>query len=163
MKKYMLFVILLLFLSQICFAQNSYFQTLTTAGEHFVGLNYQLEWTLGELQTETYEANGISLTQGFQQSNLNKMLSNNVKSELNSTYISAFPNPATNYVLFKIENTEINNLKLCITDILGKTIYDSNLISNNTQIDLTKYKKGVYTFLIKENNKIVKIFKIIRI
>mgnify|MGYP001296047855 CR=1 FL=1 len=163
MKKNTLFVILILFVNLANVAQNSNFQILTTAGDSFKKSDYQLDWTIGELQTETYEGNAITLTQGFQQADYKKTVTKIENTDINPIYISVFPNPTTDYTLIKIENMELNCFKLCITDILGKALYNSDLRGSSTQINLTNYKKGVYMVVIKQNNKIVKTLKIIRI
>ncbi|MBN3035923.1 MAG: hypothetical protein JW861_10085 [Bacteroidales bacterium] len=40
---------------------------VASAGDYFAGANATLEWTLGEIATETFAAGNIILTQGFQQ------------------------------------------------------------------------------------------------
>nr|NQU90848.1 hypothetical protein [Bacteroidota bacterium] len=42
-------------------------QVISTAGGYFEGDNISLSWTLGEPVIETFEGNGLILTQGFQQ------------------------------------------------------------------------------------------------
>jgi hypothetical protein len=163
MKKNALFVILIFFVNLANFAQNSNLQILTTAGDSFIKSDYQLDWTIGELQTETYEGTAITITQGFQQADYKKTATKIENTDINPIYISVFPNPTTDYALINIENIELNGFKLCVTDILGKTLFNSDLTSNCTQINLTNYNEGVYMVVIKQNKKIVKILKTIRI
>nr|NQU93634.1 hypothetical protein [Bacteroidota bacterium] len=65
MKKITSHLLLLLLTSIII--QSSAQQVISTAGGYFEGENISLSWTLGEPVIETFEGNGIILTQGFQQ------------------------------------------------------------------------------------------------
>nr|NQU92395.1 hypothetical protein [Bacteroidota bacterium] len=58
------------FIAIACFAfsiTSNAQQVIASAGGFYEGENISLSWTLGEPVIETFEGNGIILTQGFQQ------------------------------------------------------------------------------------------------
>lgn len=48
-------------------AQTTSPQVVTSSGGYYEGTSASISWTMGELATETYTTDGITLTQGFQQ------------------------------------------------------------------------------------------------
>jgi hypothetical protein len=58
--------------------------------------------------------------------------------------ITIFPNP-TSGLLNLVLNKNIEDVRLTITDIQGKVIYNqNNIVSESIQVDLTGYENGVY-------------------
>lgn len=61
-----------------------------------------------------------------------------------------YPNPASNLVNITLhENATIKQLQ--VTDLLGKTIYQTNTLTNS-QLDVSMLKTGVYLLKINTNN-----------
>ncbi len=73
-------------------------------------------------------------------------------------YISIFPNPATDVVMIK----SAADMKLKITDAVGKLILDKSLISNEEKINTSIIAKGLY-FISLQNaaGKLIKTGKLI--
>lgn len=95
---------------------------------------------------------------------VNKALELRVNTEDNEKYnnkdISIFPNPFYNNIDIKTKN-EFQNMKFELFDSFGRKL-KTKLISNNTKIDLTDLKTGIYLVKINSNNmsitkKIIKI------
>lgn len=161
MKKNILLIIVLVGINFSFDAQNTIYQVIATSGESFKNSNFQLDWTLGELQTETYDGLDITLTQGFQQADYKKTVTEIEKSELYPTNITVFPNPTSDFIYININNLPIINLEYIITDILGKYLIINNITNNNTKISFNTFKKGTYFIGIKQNSKILQTLKII--
>jgi len=79
--------------------------------------------------------------------------------------LTAFPNPATNYLIIDFNARSAGNLKVSLRDILGKEtalIYHKNIVSGNNRllINLTQYaiKSGIYfaTFLVDGKQYLIK-------
>jgi len=62
-------ILILLFVisSTLCFAQSIHREVIASSGDHFVGANASISWTLGEIATETLTDGNYILTQGFHQ------------------------------------------------------------------------------------------------
>jgi len=135
-------------------------QLLGSAGGTYYNTSYQLDWSIGEILTETYTGSQNSLTQGFHQSNFTITAIAQMK---DSPYeITAFPNPTTDYVILKIESEKFIDMNYLLTDITGKVLQESK-VGNNTQlINLTGLASGVYFLAAQTKKKTVKTFKIIK-
>jgi len=62
-----------------------------------------------------------------------------------------YPNPAVE-VLWLQSSTIINNGSYIIYDLLGREMFQNNLISNKTSIDISTLTKGLYLLKIKSGN-----------
>ncbi len=67
------------------------------------------------------------------------------------TDFTIYPNPSNG--IFTIEAKE-NNCFLIITNILGETIYQSEIANQKSSIDLSRQPKGIYSIRLMQNNKI---------
>ena len=81
-------------------------------------------------------------------------------SEINnfeSTYINVYPNPAADKVYIASKNN-ISSLK--IFDLSGKLCYVDNTISDQHEVDISEFLKGIYTINIidRENSYVTKLF-----
>jgi hypothetical protein len=159
MKK--LFILSLpLLASVLVFSQSISRQLVGAAGESYKNASYQLDWSIGELQTETYKATGQTLTQGFHQGNY---LVTAIEQAKDLKFeITAFPNPTTDFIGLKFDNSKPASLQYTITDMIGKVLQTGRLCENNQQINFANYTVGTYFIIIKQNNQFVKSFKIIK-
>ncbi len=66
--------------------------------------------------------------------------------------LKIYPNPVNDRLFVDYEN---NNAKCKITDVNGKLIFETNLKPNITEINTSKYAKGVYIITISDNNKTI--------
>ncbi|MEA3452601.1 MAG: BspA family leucine-rich repeat surface protein, partial [Bacteroidota bacterium] len=75
-------------------------------------------------------------------------------SELSDLGISIYPNPTSGKLTIKNEQLIINNLE--ITDITGKTIFNSQFSTLNSQleIDLSSFESGIYLISIQTDKEI---------
>jgi hypothetical protein len=102
----------------------------------------------------------ISTMNGYRSSLKNSNVSVNCTGIVNSEFVelnklfSFFPNPAKNSIT--IESSEIN-YKLSLFDMLCNEVKTWKNLNNNTQIDISNLKSGVY--LIKFNSETTHITK----
>jgi hypothetical protein len=104
---------------------NIWSQQLTPAvivnsGDYFENTNRSFSWSLGELAIETFSANSLILTQGFQQP-LIKVTSIKDFHEEGIT-ISVYPNPTTAFIHVEIKNQDGRNIIIEITDETGRIL-----------------------------------------
>ncbi len=134
---------------------------VSTAGESFNNTSYQLDWSIGEIQTETYIASGQMLTQGFHQSSyFGTSIDQNPLLEF---IISAFPNPTYDFISLNFDNVQnFGNVEYSITDLSGRVLQTKELKSDLEQISFSNYAVGTYFIIVQQNSKLVKSFKIIK-
>ena len=74
-----------------------------------------------------------------------------------NSFIDVYPNPARDKVFITSKNN-INSLK--IFDLSGKLCYVDNTISDQHEVDISKFSKGIYTINIidRKNSYVTKLF-----
>lgn len=151
---------ILMFACILVHAQTTPLQLVSSAGETFKNPNYQLDWSVGELVTETYAGNQSMLTQGFHQG---KYIITAIKQITDLQFeISAFPNPATDYVHVKIASEKFENLRFSFSDSDGKVLQTGSFTSNLQQINLAGKTTGIYFLKVISDKTTVKTFKIVK-
>ncbi|OFY90088.1 MAG: hypothetical protein A3K10_15495 [Bacteroidetes bacterium RIFCSPLOWO2_12_FULL_31_6] len=75
---------------------------------------------------------------------------------------SIYPNPSTGFIKYSIPNIDDNNSLFIITDLTGKIVFNSGVITHsnkNGTLNLSNLSKGVYylSVLINENQLIKKV------
>lgn len=80
---------------------------------------------------------------------------------LNTVFISAYPNPATETLNIAISGQYSSDAMLFITDIAGKQLQVVNVLSGKTSIDISKLTPGVYLLKYADgaNSKVLRFNK----
>ncbi len=73
--------------------------------------------------------------------------------EFESTEINVYPNPSADFVNIKSTDGSIN--KITLLSLEGKIIFNSEINSNQTSIDLGTYSPGQYILRIEKNASII--------
>ncbi|MBK7128516.1 MAG: T9SS type A sorting domain-containing protein [Crocinitomicaceae bacterium] len=68
--------------------------------------------------------------------------------------LNVFPNPSTGNFQINLEDSQIENTKLIITDLNGRVIYQSNLSENQNDISV-KTSPGLYNYTVMKDNEII--------
>jgi hypothetical protein len=97
--------------------------------------------------------------QGFQQSNWDKIIANNVVL-INTT---TFPNPYIDIINFQFSQTIGDNVSLIVFDVLGRQVYSNTLqiFENKTSANLQALQSAEY-FVQLSNNTFTYHTKIIK-
>jgi len=86
-----------------------------------------------------------------------------IEKNLEHLSISAFPNPATEYINIEVaglENSSFNKLKASVFDSNGELVYSQKLFQNKLVINTTNFKKGLYVCEISYLDKALKSSKL---
>ena len=160
MKKTIIMLQILLLTSVFALCQSLSFELVSSSGDQFINSSYELEWSIGEIQTESYSQTSQILTQGFHQ-NTYIITTIEQSSELKFDVL-AYPNPTSDFVNLKIQDSKVDNLQYTLTDINGKVLQINNFSSSNQQIDFSKFAIGSYFILVSQNKHLIKSFKIVK-
>ncbi len=133
-------------------------EVVASGGDYFENSSVSISWTLGEPVTETITDGTNILTQGFQQSKLTATEVFDISTD--KFDINLFPNPTLNII--NIKTSEFKNLSYNISDTNGKLLKEGKLVSENTEISVNRLPAAVYFFTITNNNKIIRIFQIVK-
>jgi len=77
----------------------------------------------------------------------------------NATQFVFYPNPAHSSVKISVKDGAQDITKITVYDVLGKTIQNTaNIHSNEINVDVSKFRKGIYFVEITttDNNKTTK-------
>ncbi len=136
-------------------AQSIAPQVVANAGEVMKASGFSLEWTLGELATETLSGGNSKITQGFHQGSF--IVTSVSNPELDG--LSVYPNPF--YEKLVIENSKDRMIRISVTDLKGSEIHRQVTGMGNTTLDLGTCPAGVLILQIQsgEERSVFKIEK----
>ncbi len=157
MKKLYLFFATLL-ISIGANAQSLNPQVLASSGDSYASIGNKLDWTLGEIVTETYIYGGEILTQGFQQANF---LFTSIEETAENNEITIFPNPFSDII--NVNTGEYKGLQLMIYDLNGSVLIEKKVAKSNIQLDFSSFSPGLYFMRLSDGQKEMKVIKIQKI
>ena len=160
MKK-LLLLIICLGLIKISVSQDISPQLISSCGEQFENDSYQLSWSIGECVISSLESGDYVLTQGFHQSSydIETAIETQLGIELN---LKVYPNPTSDFLTLETGQSELNEMQYQILDLKGSVLENSNFNNNLERLDFTSYSSGIYFIIIKQDNQLIKSFKIIK-
>jgi hypothetical protein len=134
----------------------------TSGGNASVSDQGSVSWSVGQVVYTTYTGTTGSVAQGVQQSFEISVVSGIEEARDIDLFFSAYPNPATDYLILRTDNFEVSNLSYQLYDNNGKLLEREILSGNETIIDMSNFVPATYFLKVTGNNKEVKTFKIIK-
>lgn len=151
--------LLILILSSVTLSAQ--LQVVSSAGNVGETSDAIISWTLGEVVAATYSNSNTTLTQGFQQSNLE--ISTAVEQPHNlKVQVEAYPNPVQNKLIVEVDNNEGLDLSLQLYDINGRLLLKRQLNNSRQNLNLEKYGQGQYILRIHSDKGLIKTFNIVK-
>ena len=135
-------------------------EVVSTSGNTYKNNTGSISFTVGECIIETNMIAGAKLTQGFHQTKLT--VATIVESLESSIEVSAFPNPATEFVRLKVITDHQERLKYSLYDVQGVLIRQADLLDKETDVPFGQLKPSMYFIKIHSSKKEIKVFKIIK-
>lgn len=143
-----------LILIPICFCVGSFSmaQTLSSSvigstGEQFASASGFLDWTLGEIMTETYANGNFYFTQGFQQP---ATITVTGLEEAEEKTLWVYPNPTSGVLNVKASESGVYLLELF--NLHGQKLINRNFSVNSDthiqRVDLQEYAAAIYLLRI---------------
>lgn len=137
-------------------------QTIPASGGNASGSGGSVSYTIGQVVYTTNAGSNGSVAQGIQQPYEISVVTGLEEAYGVDLLFSAYPNPANNYIILKIENYNTEMLTYQLYDENGKLFENKKVEGSETQIGLSDLAIAAYFLKIRENNKDIKIFKIIK-
>jgi len=75
---------------------------------------------------------------------------------LTANDVTLYPNPSRESVTINISQPINVPIQINIYDIVGKLVYSKTVKENKTVLDVSEWKKGIYTFEIKQGKPLIK-------
>jgi Secretion system C-terminal sorting domain len=142
---YMLFISLAFCQLQ---AQKIVPQVMASAGASMKSGTIFVEWTLGEMATETLKSGNLTVTQGFHQPNLIMVSSQNES----LTNISVYPNPVSDILL--IQNQSEGSIDIQLIEVNGKSIKAQRFLTGTHALPMDQLPSGSYILQVKQGNSL---------
>ena len=143
-----LLIILFTVIGTSGFSQQISASLLCSGGESFVITEQSLEFAIGEIITETYQANSNVLSQGFIQGSPQGIGIN--EDIIKNTDVRIFPNPAQNQITVSSKKAP---MKIEIIDLQGRKLYTNQYPQQTEKLNVENLQKGIYLLhLIFEGN-----------
>jgi len=73
-----------------------------------------------------------------------------------------YPNPTKDFIILKITDKGIDNLRYTLFDVNGKSIVSDVIANSSTQIQMKHLSIGAYVLKVSQKNHALKTFKIIK-
>jgi len=135
-------------------------EVTASSGNDFTNEQIQISWTLGEAVIQTLSSNQTTLTQGFHQS---KLTITAVDEIADLTWnISAFPNPAHDYLKLDIQHDPDRKLFFSLYSMDGKLLIRKQIETQLSEISMQNYISATYFLKVTDKNLVLKTFKIIK-
>ncbi len=156
----------LVFLGAFCLHHFSFGQSLqndviASNGSYARTGNISLEYTLGELSTESYTAGGMLLTQGFHQPFVMVTSDEHV---YDLTDLRVFPNPLTDLLMVEIPLTYSSNFIVSILDNYGRILETHELNSGIHALQLNRYPPATYLLHVMQAGSTINMqFRVVKI
>ncbi len=129
------------------YAQKITPSVIANAGAVMKTNSVSLEWTLGEVATETKTGGNLIVTQGFHQANLG--ITSNQDYSIDG--LNVYPNPVINSL--NIINQNSLPLEIILHQIDGKEIQSIKSRDANIEFNMQSLPMGTYLLLVRNKNQ----------
>ena len=121
-----------------------------------------MSFTFGQVYYITVEGVNGSVAQGVQQPfEISVVTGNEIASKSDPDY-TAYPNPASGYVMLIVKNHKTENMTYQIYDNSGKIIENKKVEGTETRIDLSSLIVAPYFLKVSLDGKEIRTFKIVK-
>lgn len=139
-------------------AQN----TMSASGGNASGSGGTVTYSVGQVGYTTLNGTSGSVAQGVQQPYEISVISGLEAARDISLMVSAFPNPATEYLTLEVKDYPLSALSYRLFDMDGKLVEAKKIESNQTNIAMNNLVPASYLLLVIEDNTEVKSFKVVK-
>jgi hypothetical protein len=136
-------------------------ETLPVSGGEATGSGGSGSYTVGQVFYTTHIAATGAVSQGVQQAFEIQTLSNPALITVNLTAVT-YPNPTKDFIILKITDSALHNLRYTLFDVNGKAIASGSITKSSTQIQLKYLAIGAYILKVSQQNESLKTFKILK-
>lgn len=140
---------------------TTYAQEASTAsGGDASGSGGTVAYSVGQVVYTANTGTGGSVSQGIQQPYEISVIS--IKETKADILLNIFPNPATGILTLQTGAFEQGKLTYLLFDVEGKLIDSKGIKTDHTQINMSSLQPATYVIEVKQENKTVQSFKIIK-
>ena len=139
-------------------------ESIPTTGGEALGDGGSASYSIGQgVYTTNTGTNGYSVSEGVQQPYEISVVSGIEQAQNINLVCTAYPNPATNFLILKIKDKVQTQFIASLYDMNGKLLESKRLKGNETTISMETFIPATYFLKITDNQIEIKTFKIIKI
>jgi hypothetical protein len=158
-KEFNISTFLLLFLTLVKLQSQ---EAVLSSGSSATGTGGSVSFSVGQLVYTTIIGTGGSISQGVQQPYDIAVISGLDEAKGISLQCIAYPNPTTDQLILKIENSYQLSFVVSLFDMSGKLIVNQKISGTETAISMGNLASATYILKVTQNDNEVKTFKIIK-
>jgi hypothetical protein len=136
-------------------------EAIPVSGGEAVGSGGSANYTVGQVFYTTYTTTAGAVSQGVQHPFEFQTLSNAALTTVKVTAVT-YPNPTKDFIILKITDTALHNLRYTLFDLNGKSIVSDAITASSTAIQMKHLAIGAYVLKVIQKNKSLKSFKILK-
>ncbi len=138
-------------------------QAVPVSGGSLNGSGGNVVFTVGQMNYGSItDKNNVSVVKGIQQPVETDQKTNVDPSFNMAIKCSVSPNPTSDFIFLKIDDTKFKEYSFELIDLNGKTLISNSISENNTLIDLREFISANYLIKINHQNKLITTFKIFK-
>lgn len=137
-------------------------ETVTTTGGNVSNSSGSLSYTIGQIVYNTNIASNGSEVQGVQQPYEVLVVTGLENNKVIKLECIVYPNPTNGYLRLSVKNYKTEDLTYQLYDNDGEKLTSKKIDANETNISFQDLIPAIYFLKIIENDKEVKVFKIIK-
>jgi hypothetical protein len=137
-------------------------QALNTSGGNATGAGGSATYSIGQLVYTTYTGTTGTVGQGVQQPYEISIVPGTEEIKYINLLIFAYPNPASDYLILKVDNFHEFNLTFQLYDVNGLLLETKKIENNESKIVMGNRVPGIYFLRVIKNENEIKNFKIIK-
>jgi hypothetical protein len=138
-------------------------ESIVVTGKDITGSGGSINYTIGQVAyCNNVGANGNFVIEGVQQPYEISVVTSIPEAKNINLSVLAYPNPTTDYLTVKVENYETANLRYQVFDINGKLLQTVKATGQITKIETNNLVPSNYFVKVLDNQKEIKVFKIIK-
>lgn len=140
-------------------------ESVNAAGGNASSSRGSVCYSVGQFVYITHTGTNGSVAEGIQQPYEISLVKGSDEDKNINLSLSAYPNPTTDYLQLIVNASDklsIQSLSYQLYNIKGKLMQSGKLTGTETQINMSSYGSSIYFVRVIQNNKEVKLFKIIK-
>ena len=135
-------------------------QAITSTGDEALGSGGTVAYSIGQVVYTTNTSAAGSVTQGVQQSY--EFFAVNIEETTINISLSVFPNPTADNLTLQERDFNAKKLSYQLFNMQGKLLENKQMITNQTQINMSSLPSATYFINVIQKNIKVQSFKIIK-
>jgi len=137
-------------------------EAIPASGGNGSGTGGSVSYTVGQVVYNTNTGTNGTEAQGVQQPFEISVVTAIEEAKVISLEFVVYPNPAKDYVILKTGTYDVENLNYYLYDSNGRLLDKDKVQGNETTISMRTLLPSTYFLKVIDNNRVIKIFKIIK-